>query len=99
MREVKWICRRRGCLSQMPPCVENMRVSQARTLVIRATLCLAVIACGLGLRAYGLGWGLPAAIVKYGGSILWGTMVFLLVTLAAPRLARPQAMAIAAVIA
>jgi hypothetical protein len=76
-----------------------MSVSQARALAIRTTLCLAVIACGLGLRIYGLGWGLPAAIVKYGGSVLWGTMVFLLVTLAAPRLARPQAIAIAAVIA
>ena len=76
-----------------------MSGSQARALLIRTTLCLAVIACGLGLRAYGLGWGLPATIVKYGGSVLWGTMVFLLVTLAAPRLARPQAIAIAAVIA
>ena len=76
-----------------------MSGSQARALLIRTTLCLAVIACGLGLRIYGVGWGLPAAIVKYGGSVLWGTMVLLLVTLAASRLARPQAIAIAAVIA
>ena len=30
--------------------------------------------------------GLPAFVVKYGGSLLWGTMVFLLVTMAAPNL-------------
>jgi Protein of unknown function (DUF2809) len=53
----------------------------------------------LALRAYGLGRGLPAPFVKYGGSLMWGSMVFLLVTSAAPRLARPQTIVIAVVIA
>jgi Protein of unknown function (DUF2809) len=54
----------------------------------RIGACLLVIGCGLALRGYGLGLGLPAAIVKYGGSILWGTMVFFLVAIAA--LAQPR---------
>jgi hypothetical protein len=44
---------------------------------------MAVIAAGLALRRYGLGVGLPASVVKYGGSVLWGTMVFLLVAIVA----------------
>jgi hypothetical protein len=50
-----------------------------------ARLCavLAVIAAGLVLRRYGLGLGLPASVVKYGGSMLWGAMVFFLVAICA----------------
>ena len=50
-----------------------------------ARLCavLAVIAAGLVLRRYGLGLGLPASVVKYGGSMLWGTMVFFLAAIPA----------------
>ena len=55
----------------------------------RAALCLAVIACGLALRGLGFQLGLPAFVVKYGGSLLWGTMVFFLVALLLPR--RPRA--------
>ena len=51
-------------------------------LIIRAGVCLAIIVIGLALRRFGLSVGLPALIVKYGGSILWGTMVFFLVALA-----------------
>lgn len=51
----------------------------------RVGLCLAVIACGLALRGFGFRLGLPAFIVKYGGSLLWGTMVFFLVALLLPR--------------
>jgi hypothetical protein len=58
-----------------------------------------VIACGLALRWYGFPLGLPAFVVKYGGSLLWATMVFLLVGVLAPRLSRTQIAAIAAVIA
>jgi len=36
------------------------------------------------LRKFGLGLGLPSVLVKYGGSMLWGTMVFFLVAIAAP---------------
>ncbi|TIX89419.1 DUF2809 domain-containing protein [Rhizobium sp. P44RR-XXIV] len=40
------------------------------------------IACGLALRRFGYAADLPFAVVKYGGSILWGAMVYwLLATL------------------
>jgi len=53
-------------------------------LITRASLCLSIIVSGLTLRRYGPEVGLPVSVVKYGGSMLWGTMVFLLVTMAAP---------------
>jgi hypothetical protein len=55
--------------------------------------------CGLALRRFGLGLGLPPIVVKYGGSILWGAMVFLLVAIAAPRVSRPIIALISIVIA
>ena len=67
--------------------------------MIRATLALLVIACGLFLRWYGFPLGLPAFVVKYGGSLLWATMVFLLVGAVLPRLTRTQISAVAAIIA
>jgi hypothetical protein len=68
-------------------------------LILRVGLCLAVIVCGLILRRFGLGWELPALVVKYGGSLLWGTMVFLLVAMAASRLSRQRIAGIAVAIA
>jgi hypothetical protein len=62
-------------------------------------LALAVIALGLGLRLVGPGLGLPASIVKYGGSVLWGTMVLFLVAGLGPRLPRPRLTMIAMAIA
>ena len=67
--------------------------------LIRAALALAVIVCGLALRWYGFPLGLPAFVVKYGGSLLWATMVFLLVGVLLLRLSRTQIAAIAAAIA
>jgi hypothetical protein len=59
--------------------------AERRSLVIaRACLCLPVIACGVALRGVGLQLGFPAFVVKYSGSLLWGTMVFFLVAIAAP---------------
>jgi hypothetical protein len=55
-------------------------------LMVRAGLCLSIVVCGLALRGFGLGLGLPSFFVKYGGSLLWGAMVFFLVAIAAPRL-------------
>jgi hypothetical protein len=55
--------------------------------------------CGLALRGFGSRLGLPAPIVKYGGSVLWGTMVFFLVALAAGGLSRRSVALISAVIA
>lgn len=51
---------------------------------------LIVIALGLALRIYGRGLGLPAFIVKYGGSLLWATMVYALLAALLPRLSWRQ---------
>jgi hypothetical protein len=67
--------------------------------IARAFLCLGIIVAGLTLRSFGLGLGIPAAIVKYGGSILWGAMVFFLVAVAFPSLSRLRIAGISAVIA
>jgi hypothetical protein len=56
--------------------------------VIRTCLCALIIVVGLTLRKYGFAFGLPATIVKYGGSILWGAMVFFLAAIAWPCLSR-----------
>jgi hypothetical protein len=68
-------------------------------LISRAWLCLSIIFSGLALRRYGLGLGLPSSIVKYGGSILWGMMVFFLVAMAASHLSRRRIALISASIA
>jgi Protein of unknown function (DUF2809) len=67
--------------------------------IARTLMCLLVVAGGLALRGYGPGLGLPAFIVKYGGSALWGTMVFFLVAIAFSRQPRPCSASIAALIA
>ncbi|MFK4505637.1 DUF2809 domain-containing protein [Bradyrhizobium daqingense] len=74
-------------------------VAPRRTSLVRATLALAVIVCGLSLRWYGFALGLPAFVVKYGGSLLWATMVFLLVGVLLRRRTRTQIATIAIVIA
>jgi hypothetical protein len=51
------------------------------------------------LRGLGLRLELPAFVVKYGGSALWGAMVFFLVALAGSRLSRPGIVRISAAIA
>jgi Protein of unknown function (DUF2809) len=53
-------------------------------LIIRVGLCLSIVILGLALRGYGLGFGFPGFVVKYGGSMLWAAMVFFLLALAAP---------------
>jgi hypothetical protein len=71
-----------------------------RSLVIaRTCLCLSVIVCGLALRGFGPQLGLPVFIVKYGGSTLWGAMLFFLVAMAAPNLSRQRIALVAAAIA
>ena len=76
----------------------NIIAPRQRSL-IRAALALVAIACGLSLRWYGFPLGLPAFVVKYGGSLLWATMVFLLVGVLLPWLSRSQLGAIAMAIA
>ena len=67
--------------------------------LIRGALALVVIACGLSLRWYGFPLGLPAFVVKYGGSLLWATMVLLLVGVLLPLMSRSRLAAIAMAIA
>ena len=67
-------------------------------MIMRAGLCLLIIASGLALRRFGPGLGLPFFFVKYGGSVLWGTMVFFLVAIAAPTRS-PSAIALSATVA
>ena len=67
--------------------------------ITRACLCLLIIVCGLALRKFGLGLGLPFVLVKYGGSMLWGTMVLFLVAIAAPGQSRWRMALISALLA
>lgn len=69
------------------------------TIIARTTLLVTIIVLGLALRRFGPGLGIPASIVKYGGSILWGAMMFFLVAIALPRFSRWPAAAISGVIA
>lgn len=77
-------------------------IALRRSMMTRAALALVVIACGLSLRWYGFPLGLPAFVVKYGGSLLWATMVLLLVGALLPIMTRSRlaviAMAIAVVV-
>jgi hypothetical protein len=52
--------------------------------VRRLGIALAIIACGVVLRLGGYEIGLPYFLVKYGGSMLWGGMVFFLVAVILP---------------
>ena len=54
-----------------------------------AVTCAVIIAAGLALRGFGPGLGIPALVVKYGGSALWGAMLFFVVALAARHASRP----------
>jgi hypothetical protein len=57
-------------------------------IIVRAGLCLCVIFCGLALRGFGPRLGLSGFVVKYGGSLLWGTMAFFVVALAVSNLSQ-----------
>jgi hypothetical protein len=73
--------------------------TQGAAIIMRAGLCLLIIVFGLALRKFGPGLGLPFPFVKYGGSILWGTMVFFLVGIAAPARSPSNIALIAATVA
>jgi hypothetical protein len=67
--------------------------------IIRAGLCLLIVASGLALRGFGFNLGLSAFVVKYGGSVLWAAMVFFLVAMAASHSSRLSIALISASIA
>ncbi|MGJ4891693.1 DUF2809 domain-containing protein [Bradyrhizobium sp. HKCCYLRH3099] len=60
------------------------RPDARRRAAFALVVAFVVIALGLALRFYGLGLGLPAFVVKYGGSILWATMVYMLLVALLP---------------
>lgn len=68
--------------------VHAVAVSRARRRLGLIICVLVVIAAGLVLRRFGYDLGLPFLVVKFGGSVLWGAMVYLLCALVAYR-ARP----------
>ncbi|PPD42032.1 MAG: hypothetical protein CTY15_12670 [Methylocystis sp.] len=65
----------------------------------RFVACVVVIATGLALRRWSLEHGAPFFVWKYGGSLLWGAMVFFIAALLLPRLPRGRIAAVAAAIA
>jgi uncharacterized protein DUF2809 len=79
--------------------MHHVMPSRGAKSIVRAGLCLPVVISGLALRLLGPGLGLPAFVVKYGGSLLWGAMVFFLVAIVASRATRRSVVMVAAVIA
>ena len=79
--------------------IDHDRPKRRSLVIARACLCLCIIVCGLALRGYGLLFGLPAFVVKYGGSMLWGAMLFFLVAVAASSLPRQSIALISILIA
>jgi hypothetical protein len=71
----------------------------ATAVTARICLWLLIVACGLALRGFGRNLGLSPAVVKYGGSVLWGTMVFFAVAIPASGRSRMQIAWIATTIA
>ncbi|NTE86073.1 DUF2809 domain-containing protein [Agrobacterium rubi] len=58
--------------------IEDRHAIYPRRIGLMIAAC-GVILAGLVLRRYGYAIGLPFFVVKYGGSVLWGSMVYLLV--------------------
>ncbi|MGL3609118.1 DUF2809 domain-containing protein [Rhizobium sp. G187] len=63
-------------------------VHGSRERLVRLGAAGVVIVAGATLRLTGYEAGLPYSLVKYGGSLLWGVMVYLLVS--AVLIARPR---------
>lgn len=76
------------------------KIKAHRDLRIRRVLtAMAVIAAGLTLRLTGYDVGLPYVLVKYGGSLLWGMMVFWVVGALFPALSVIRVALVALVVA
>lgn len=71
--------------------------TRSRAQFRRLAALLLVIALGLVLRRFGYAVDLPFIVVKYGGSALWGAMVYLLLALFIAR-SRPAVIAIVALV-
>ncbi|WP_296038456.1 DUF2809 domain-containing protein [uncultured Agrobacterium sp.] len=57
--------------------IDSGKFYASRALLFLA--CILVILTGLALRRYGYAIGLTFPVVKYGGSVLWGAMAYLLI--------------------
>ena len=68
-----------------------------RRLAGYAGLLLATVAAGIAVRFAPL--GLPAEVVKYGGSMLWALCIYWVVAAILPRLPEPAAAVCAGVVA
>lgn len=71
--------------------------SKTRLRLAYGCAVLAIIAAGLAVRHPGT--GLPWPLAKYAGSALWGTMVYFVVAVVAPRAGPPRRAGAAAVLA
>ncbi|MBX4971826.1 ribosomal maturation YjgA family protein [Rhizobium binae] len=71
--------------------------SHSRAQFRRLAALLLVIVLGLAIRRFGYPLDLPFVIIKYGGSALWGAMVYLLLALGIAR-QQPVATAVMALI-
>ena len=69
--------------------------TRSRVQFRRLATLLLVILLGLALRRFGYAIELPFIVVKYGGSALWGAMVYVLVALLVGR-SRPAVFAVIA---
>ncbi|MBB3310674.1 hypothetical protein FHT78_002418 [Rhizobium sp. BK196] len=77
----------------------ELRKMIQRTQGLRLMLLIVIIVLGLALRRFGYAIDLPFFIVKYGGSLLWGSMVYFLLAFAVGGLSariRPAGIAIIA---
>ncbi|MFK0165274.1 DUF2809 domain-containing protein [Rhizobium sp. NPDC090279] len=54
----------------------NRQQQFTRNRALLLAVLLLTIGCGLSLRRFGYAADLPFTVVKYGGSILWGAMVY-----------------------
>jgi hypothetical protein len=74
-------------------------LSRFHNMHLRPFAGAAVVICmGLALRGYGYALGIPFIVVKYGGSTLWGAMVYLLLAAMLPIDKRKVTLAAAALV-
>jgi Protein of unknown function (DUF2809) len=73
--------------------------AQTSLRIRRLGIALVIIACGVVLRLGGYEIGLPYFLVKYGGSTLWGGMVFFLLATLLPQQPLGRLAALALVLA
>jgi len=74
-------------------------MSHYRFRVFSLVAAALTIVAGLALRRYGYSIGLTFPLVKYGGSVLWGSMVYFLTLALLPRARRSTILLVASLFA